>query len=135
MKKIFALFLISLLVFTGCGKKEDKKTEEKQPQEEIKVNTNENVISDKVVEEFTFTNTSLIYENGTSTLETTVTNNLDTPTNLKEFTIILSDADGNVTTLLGYVGSSFDAHESKVINSSVAGDLTNVNSITYQVVR
>jgi len=144
MKKLLALSLVGLLVFTGCGKEEKENNnggtqtgqgtqqQEQQPQ----VNTNQGVVEDKVLGEFTFSNTSMIYENGSTTLETTVTNTSAQTSYLKEFNIYAKDAEGNVlVTLVGFVGDNIPAGESKVITSGVSMDLTNAASISYEVVR
>lgn len=139
MKKILAFSLIGLLIFTGCGKKEEPNNDgqgnnptEQQPQ----VNTNTGVIEDKVLEEFTFTNTSMIYENNETTLVTTVTNTSTETSYLKEFLINAKDSEGNIiVTLKGFVGESIPAGESKIITSYVSADLTKANSISYEIVR
>lgn len=145
MKKLLALSLVGLLVFAGCGKKDDNKNnnstnndnnQQQEQQEQPKVNTSEEVIQDKTLEEFTFTNTSMIYENGSTTLETTVTNTSNQTSYLQEFLIHAKDEDGKeIVTLIGFVGDSIAAGESKVITSGVSMDLTNAKSITYEVKR
>ena len=142
MKKLLALSLVGLLVFTGCGKNEEKPNnnggnENNQPQEQQpQVNTNTGVVEDKVLEEFTFTNTSMIYENGSTTLEVTVTNTSANVSYLREFNIYAKDEAGNVVaTLVGFVGDNIPAGESKVITSGISMDLTKAASISYEVVR
>lgn len=138
MKKILAFSLVGLLVFTGCGKKEEEtKEEEKQPEvQQPQANTNTGVVEDKVLEEFSFTNTSMIYENGSTTLETTVTNTSANTSYLQEFNIYAKDEAGNViVTLKGFVGDNIPAGESKVITSGVSMDLTKAASISYEVIR
>lgn len=143
MKKLLAFSLVGLLVFTGCGKKEEEKNNEQnnngQQQEQVQqpqVNTNQEVVGDKTLEEFTFTNTSVIYENGSTTLETTVTNTSGNTSYLQEFLIHAKDANGNImVTLKGFVGDNIPANESRVITSGVSMDLTQAASITYEVVR
>ena len=141
MKKLLALSLVGLLVFTGCGKEENNETpnnnengqqQEQQPQ----VNTNTGVVEDKTTEEFTFTNTSMIYENGETTLETTVTNTSANTSVLREFNIYAYDEAGNlITSMVGFIGDNIPAGESKVINAKISMDLTKAASISYEVVR
>jgi hypothetical protein len=142
MKKILALSLVGLLVFTGCGKKEEINSTEtpsmddSQQVTDPEANVNPGIVDNQTVEEFYFENASLVYDNGTSTLETTVTNVSDTPATLEEFKIIFKDADVNViVTLSGFVGGSLLAGESKVITSGASMDLTNAASVSYEVVR
>ena len=134
MKKITLMALIALTtvtLVTGCGK-DNEKDKEKLPQ----ANTNEDVIKDQTVESFSFENTSLVYYEGTTTLETVVTNTMDTDQTLQEFQIIVKDKDDNVMiTLVGFVGSTIKAGESKVISSNCGEDLTKAASIEYVVVR
>ena len=140
MKKLLALSLVGLLVFTGCGNKEEEPKGNEQgnnpTEQQPQVNTNPGVVEDKELGEFTFTNTSMIYENNETTLEVTVTNTSTTTAYLHEFNIYAKDAEGNtLTTLKGFVGDNIPAGESKIITASASIDLTNAASISYEVVR
>ena len=138
MKKILALltvsvFAISLTTGCGCSKKEEKPTED-QSKEEVKVNTNEGVIKDQTVESFEMKQTSLIYENETTVLTTSVTNTSDKDEYLTEFIIKFEDATGNtLATLKGFVGDKIKAGETKVITSSIGEDLSSATKVTYTV--
>lgn len=139
MKKIATIMFLGVLlvgVTTGCGcKKKDKDNKDENKKPEVEVSTNEGVIGDKEVDVFKFENTSLIYENGTSVLETMVTNTSDTKQTLSEFLIHVKDKEGKeIIQLVGFVGESIDAHESKLITSSYGDNLTKVAyDITYEV--
>ena len=130
IKKIMiGLFTIGLI--TGCG---SPKIEE--PEEEIKSNTNKGVIKDQQIEVFEMKKTSLIYENGRTTLETTVTNTSDKDEYLKEFEIKVTDESGNeIITLKGFVGEVIKAKESRVINSYCGEDLSTATNITYTIIK
>ncbi len=134
MKKIINIsmvLLIGLFLLTGC--KSDKENV-KQP--DIKANTSEDVVKNQQLENFLFENTSLVYEDGTSTLQTTVTNTSNQTTYLSEFKIYVKDKDGNVVeTLTGFIGDKLKAGEKRTISSSSGQDLTNATSISYEVVR
>lgn len=122
------------MIITGCGKKTEEKPNNLE--EQIKVNTNENVIKDQNVEVFEFTNTSLIYSEGMTRFETTVTNTSDETEYLSEFKIHVKDKEGNeVEQLIGYVGSELQAKESRVISSYSTMDLSDVDTIEYEVIR
>ena len=138
MKKIINMslvLLIGIILLTGCANKiKDKKQDENN--NDTKVNTNQDVIKDQTLENFKFENTSLVYENGNSVLETIVTNTSSETTYLKEFKIIVKDVSGNeIVTLKGFVGDSLGAGESRTITSSYGDDLTEAKSITYEVIR
>lgn len=126
---IMGVFTIGLITGCGCSKKEE-------PQEDIKINNNEGVIKDQTVEVFELKNTSLIYENGNTILETVVTNTSSKDEYLEEFKIKVTDASGNeMITLTGFVGEVIKAGESKVINSYCGEDLSTATNITYTVIR
>ena len=126
---IMGVFTIGLITGCGCSKKGE-------PQEDIKINNNEGVIKDQTVEVFELKNTSLIYENGNTTLETVVTNTSSKDEYLAEFKIKVTDASGNeMITLTGFVGEVIKAGESKVINSYCGEDLSTATNITYTVIR
>lgn len=128
IKILGLLFIATVLVLTGCGNKKE--------QDGAKINTNNDVIKDQTVEEFKMENTMLIYEDGRTTLETTVTNTSSETAYLKEFEIKVLDAEGSeITTLIGFVGSEIKAGESKVITSYCGEDLTNAVSLNYTVIR
>jgi len=133
LKKLFTMLLvIGLVTGCGCNKKEDTN----KTKDDVKVNTNEEVIKDQELEVFTFTNTSLVYENGTSTLETVVTNTSDQEQYLTEFKIIVkNDAGEEIVTMTGFVGSSIEAHGTETIISSYGDDLSKAASIEYTIVR
>lgn len=139
MKKILAFSLVGLLVFTGCGKKDETPVDETNnnpTEQQPQVNTNTGVVEDKTLEEFTFTNTSMIYENNETALVTTVTNTSDNTAYLHEFNIYAKDAEGNTITMLkGFVGDNIPAGESKIITAYASIDLTTVDSISYEIVR
>ena len=127
--KIILISLIGLSLLTGCGKKE-----EQEPP--IKVNTNENVIKDQEVEGLTMTNTSLVYENGTTTLVTEVINNTKEDYPVKRIKIIVKDKEGNIiTTLIGTIADTLKPGESRIIDSDTPIDLSEAESIEYSVIK
>ena len=129
---LVGVFAISLITGCGCSKKETKKEEK----EVIRSNTNEEVIKDQEVEQFKFENTSLTYINGTSYLETKVTNVSNEDQNLAEFWIhVYNDKNEEIVQLTGFVGSTVKAGESKTISSSYADDLSKAARIDYEVKR
>ena len=132
IKSLLALLLVVTLV-TGCGctKKDNKKNNAK---DDVKVNTEENVIKDQTFEGLTFTNTSLTTTNGVSTLITEVSNSTGEDYTLEEFTITIKNKDGEViTTIPGYVGDVIKNGETRTINSSIDIDLSSASSIEYSV--
>ena len=132
IKSLLALLLVATLV-TGCGctNKDNKKNNAK---DDVKVNTEENVIKDQTFEGLTFTNTSLTTTNGVSTLITEVSNSTGSDYTLEEFTITIKNKAGEViTTIPGYVGDVIKNGETRTINSSIDIDLSNASSIEYSV--
>ncbi len=126
MKKIMILSLSMLFLLVGCGKKE----EIKEPNKDIE--TNENEISDKVLDDFSFTNTSIVKENGVSTITTQVTNNSGEDKNIEQFKIIIKNKDGEVVKqTIGYIGGVIKSKETKTIITSIALDLSDVYDIEY----
>ena len=126
MKKIMILSLSVLFLLVGCGKKE----EIKEPNKDIE--TNENEISDKVLDDFSFTNTSIVKENGVSTITIQVTNNSNEDKNVEQFKIIIKNKDGEVVKqTIGYIGGIIKSKETKTIITSIALDLTDAYDIEY----
>lgn len=132
MKKTIKIAIIGLSVIglvTGCGC--SKKGENN---DNIKANTNEGVVKDQTLDVFEFKNTSLIYEDGTTTLETSVTNTSDKDETLQEFEIKVLDKDGNEMIILtGFIGDTLKAGETRIIDSYCQDDLTNATEIVYSI--
>ena len=129
--KLILVGIIGISLLTGCFKKEKQETEEP-----IKVNTNENVIKDQEVEGLKMTNTSLVYENGTTTLETLVINNTEEDYTINKIKITVKDKEGNVvTTLTGTIADTIKPGESRVIDSDTPMDLSEAGSIEYSIIK
>lgn len=131
MKKIVILLSVTILgmvLITGCGKKEET------VKNDATSNTNEGVIKDQTVEGLKFTKTSLVTENGMSTLVTLVSNEGTTTKTVKTFNIIIKDAKGNVLiTMEGYVGGEVPANSSRTITSTTETDLSKATTVEYTV--
>lgn len=133
-KKLLLLLIISVslisLLTSGCGNNTEEDTDTKQPS----VAGNEDVIGDKEVDVFKLTKTSLVYENGSSTLVTNVYNTSSETQYIKSFNIVIKDSDGNVmVTLLGYIGEEIPSGDTRQITSSSDIDLSKAASIEYVV--
>lgn len=124
---IIIIILCAMVITTGCEKKIE-------PEENSKTNTSANVVQDQIVEVFEFTNTSLIYEEGTTKLQTMVTNISEKVAYLSEFKIHVKD-ENEIIELIGFVGEQLQPKESRVITSYSIQDLTNASSVSYEVVR
>ena len=137
-KAMLYISIIMLLVVTvGCNdKKQEVKKEKKKVENKIKVDTNKDVIKNQNLEVFTFTNTSLVYENSTSVLATIVTNTSSETQYLKEFKIHVKDENGSeIVELTGFVGDNIKGNDSKQIVSSYGEDITHAASIEYEIIR
>ena len=140
MKKIVniaLMLLVCMTLVTGCGKdktKNDDKKEDDKPT--IEVNDNKEVIKDQNIDGIEITNTSLVYEDGISYLNATVTNNTGSDYELNEYRINVKDSDDNIiVTMPGYVGSVLKNGESKTINTMITEDLSKAASIEYEVIK
>lgn len=126
MKKVMILSLATLFLLVGCGKKE----EIKEPNKEIE--TNKNQIEDKVLDDFSFKNASIIVENNHSTITVQVTNNSAEDKNLEQFKIIIKDKNGNIIQdTIGYIGGTIKSNETKTIIAGVNVSLTDAYDIEY----
>lgn len=132
-KKIIIVIFTMLFILTGCSRNNNQEYYEET--DVLSANTNEDVVNDKIIDVFQLTNTSLIWENNRSVLETTITNTSEKSVKLNGFLIHIKDDNGkNILTLTGYVGSEIKAHESKVMNTYHYENLTNVSNITYELI-
>lgn len=144
---IIVLLIIVIAVIYMINNKKPKE-ETSTNEEQVITNKNEGVIEDKEIEGLSLTKTSLIYKDGISTLETTVTNNTDTPYYLEEFHIIVKDENGNdiihytdedgniVNYLVGYAGLEIAPNESTGIETSIDFDISSdAYTISYEIVK
>lgn len=134
MKRIGFILILAISIFqlTGCGC--ERKEESKPKQDDIKT-APEDVIQDQTVGIFTFKNTSLVYDGIESTLETVVTNTSDKDEKLVEFKITLIKDKETIAELIGFVGSTLKANESKTITTSTSKDITMATEIVYEVIK
>lgn len=123
MKRVF--IIITLMVFiTGCGCSE----KEVETFETNKVNLNEGVIEDKILDNFSTHNTSVIYEKGITTFKTELKANNET--HINNIKIIFKTKNGKVLTeLVGYINQ--DIKDTININITSDIDLSNAYSIEY----
>ena len=136
MKKIGIILIACLAMFaTGCGcDKKEEKVEKKE--DEVKVNTSEDIVKDQVVEGLQLTNTSLSSQNGMATLVTEVSNDTGKDEYLLSFNIYIKDKDGNVIAEnIGYVGEVIPNGTSRTITSSWDQELVGATAVEYSINR
>lgn len=153
MKKLISLSLMLLLcltLVTGCGKSAKKEESEidKNIKEEINddgtlkedKNENKGVLKEQTVEGITLNSVELKSTAYSSTMSVTATNNTNNDITFNYFKVYFKDKDGKnilgennfaVATLFGTLKSK----ESKVLNLSVDSNLSNVYSISYEMVK
>lgn len=137
------ILIVSLITIIGITflllnifNNDKKEKKEKKPETNIKINTNEDVVKDQIVDGNIMRNTSLIVEDGITYLVVDVTNNTDEDYTLNEYMINVKDAGGNVIVRIpGYVGEVIHVGDTKTIKSMVNMDLSEAASIDYEVVK
>ena len=129
--RIIVIIIITIIVIIGINIMSKQGKKEK---EEVKVNTNENVIKDQEVEGLKMTNTSLVYENGTTVLVTEVINKTEEEITVKRIRIKVKDKEGNtLTTLIGTIADTIKPGESRIIETETPLDLSKAESVEYSV--
>ncbi len=127
MKKII-LVILSLVLITGCGKKEVQETIETN-----KVNLNELVIEEKQVNDLIFKNTSMIYEQGITTFKTLIVNN-GIDIEIKNIYIDCYSKNGlKILTLKKEVNKVIKNKENFQIAVATDIDLTDIYEIKYNL--
>ena len=136
MKKVLVTSLSMMMVLTlmtgcGCNKKTSGPTEQDK---KISKNTSKDVVKDQVVEGIKMTNTSMVTNDGVTTITVKVTNNTGSDYKLNEYVMIMKDKDGKeIRRIPGYIGSVIKNGEVKEIKSTTNVDLSDVVSIEYEV--
>lgn len=94
---------------------------------------NTGYLRNQAVDNLSFENAELVYENGITTFTVEVYNESGDIYSLKNISINLTDENDNVTTLIGYIGETLDKDESKLITASIDQDLSSSVSLEYVV--
>lgn len=126
-KKLYLICIVYLLLTVGCSctKKDESLTNNN---DKVIVNTME----DKIVEDFNFTNTSIVVENGNSRITTTVTNNSNIDKEIESFKIVIKDKEGKtIKETIGYVGGIIKSKGTKVIITNINLELSDSFDIEY----
>ena len=80
------------------------------------------------------TNTSLVYENGTTVLVTEVINEKEEDITVKRIRIKVKDKEGNtLTTLIGTIADTIKPGESRTIETETPLDLSKAESVEYSI--
>ncbi len=125
--------VVLILILGFLLKKNDSKLEE---QKGYKTNTNANIIKDQTIEDLKFTNTSLQYKEGISTLRVEITNQSNEDRNITELKAHIYDKDKNeIVTLKAFLGEKLKSKESKKIEITYAEDLTDAESLEYEIMK
>lgn len=131
MKKII-LILLLLVSLTGCGKTNNE--EVKEETEEIKYITSDTLKEEKEISGLKLEFISLEYNKGISTLKVRVTNESDRETIEKYVNILYKNKEGNIVyTALGYIKKLSPKEDTiLIVNDTI--DLSNVESVEYEVI-
>ena len=131
MKKII-LILLLLVTLTGCGKTNNE--EVKEETEEIKYITSDTLKEEKEISGLKLEFISLEYNKGISTLKVRVTNESDIETIEKYVNILYKNSEGNIVyTALGYIKKLSPGEDTiLIVNDTI--DLSNVESVEYEVI-
>lgn len=130
MKLLIILLIVPAMFVTGCGCQKRAAKKEAKPV----ANTHKDVIKDQEVEGLKLTNTALVTEPGNSTLTTEVSNPTGQDIQLLSFDIYVKDKNGNlIITLIGYVGESIPAGQTRTIVSSTDMNLKDATSVEYKI--
>ena len=145
---VFLMVILIFVVIFLVNNLSNRDNKNSANSEKKVVNEQQGVVEDKEYDGLKFTSTSLVYEDGMSTLVTTVTNPTDSDYYLDEFHIFVKDEDGNnvinyqnnngetVNYLVGYVGDSIPAGESMDITTSIDFDISSyAHNISYEAVK
>ncbi len=126
MKKILLLFL-SIIIVTGCNEKNEIN-------DLIKVNQNELIIKEQVVNNLTLSDITLYYEKGISTFNVKMKNNTENNITVSDFSATFKNKNGTIiTTLKANNINSIDANSTKDISIASDVDLSSAYSVEYEI--
>lgn len=136
MKKVILTVLVvsSVFVLTGCGKNKKVVTPDIE-EEKIKTNTNENVIKEAEIDGLKIEKSSIVYEDGLTTLTTSITNISNEVKVVDSIKITYTLEDGTKTDLLAVIGDPITQNQTVYITSTTDIDLTNAVSVEYEIMK
>jgi hypothetical protein len=85
----------------------------------------------QVIDNISFENANVTYEDNVSTFTVEVYNKTNTDYNLKTITMIFTDDNGKTSNLIGYVGEKINANDGKYLVASIDKDISNSKSLQY----
>lgn len=126
MKKLLLLFL-SIIIITGCNKKQEINNI-------IKVNQNELIIKEQVVNNLTLSDITLYYEKGLSTFNVKIKNNTENNITISNFNVTFKNKNGTIiTTLKANDINLIETNTTKDISIVSDIDLSNAYSVEYEI--
>lgn len=94
---------------------------------------NSGYLRNQTVDGLSFEDANLVYEDGITTFTANVYNESGDTYSLKTISINLTDSQGNITTLLAYIGDTLDKDGGKYLKTSIDDDLSDSVSIEYVI--
>ena len=94
---------------------------------------NTGYLRNQIVDNLSFENANLVYENGITTFTAEVYNESGNTYTLKSISINLTNESNDVTTLIGYIGDTLEKDEGKLITASIDQDLTSSLNLEYVI--
>lgn len=137
MKKIVIGLLITLTVFLSgcsCSKKDDKlKNDEKKANEELHLNTNENIIKEVVVENVSFSNISLLIDKGISKFTCTIENKNEGAKVVGKVLFTFKDKNGETLLEQGFPIDVLGKGEKTTITFNADVNLSDATKLEYKL--
>jgi len=94
---------------------------------------NSGYLRNQVVDGLSFENAEIVYEGGITTFTAEVYNENGVEYTLKNISINLTDGDGKIVTLVGYIGETLEINEGKIITASIDDDLSDSTNLQYVI--
>ena len=135
MKKVLlSITIISVLVLTGCGKDKKPKTIDIEG-EKIKTNTKEEVIGAKEIDGLRIERASLVYEDGLTTLTTSITNTAEEVIVVDSIKVTYTMENLDSEVLIIAIGEPLTPGQVVYVTSTTDVDLTNATNVAYEIIK
>ena len=132
IKKIIALLICGLIFVTGCNKKNINDDNNNPIVVGPSANINNEIIKEQTIDGLKFTNIVLISEGDHAKFSSDIVNTTGENINVKSFSIIYKDKDGNeIVQLLGYIGSTISPNQSITLTADAEINLSHATSVQY----
>lgn len=134
MKKILLLVAVMSLLVTGCGKKTDKKQDDKKGDSALtEKDKTVKSFDDQTIDEILISDFNLNFVDNVTNVYAKVKNTKKEEVKIEQINITLTDSEGKETKTLFYIGKTFKADEEIQLQTSITGNVATSTKVEFDI--